>query len=52
MGRMKELFIDELERELMTYEDVYLDNAWHYAKWKKLKEMEEEEIFQILTQAH
>jgi len=32
---MKELFIDELERELMTYEDVYLDNAWHYAKWRK-----------------
>ena len=33
MGRMKEIFIEELERELMINGDVYLDNAWHYAKW-------------------
>ena len=35
---MKEIFIDELERELMIYGDVYLDNAWHYAKWTEENE--------------
>ena len=47
---MKEVFM--AEKEINKDEGQYLDNEYHYAKWKKLKEMEEEEIFQILTQAH
>tara|TARA_B100000035_G_scaffold246064_1_gene214746 strand:- start:625 stop:774 length:150 start_codon:yes stop_codon:yes gene_type:complete len=49
MGRMKELFIEE--REINRDIDKHLDDEYHYNKWKKEID-EDEELFQILTQAH
>jgi hypothetical protein len=55
MGKMKELFIDEINANAayITFDTrdelKHIDDEYHYSKWK-LTEDEEEELFQILTQ--
>lgn len=50
---MKELFIEEIEKNAAHIsfdtrdEHEYIDDEYHYSKWKL---NEEEELFQILTQ--
>ena len=52
---MKELFIEAIEANAayITFdtkdEHKYIDDEYHYSKWK-LELDEEEELFQILTQ--
>ena len=54
---MKELFIEEIEKNAAHIsfdtkdEHKHIDDEYHYSKWK-LTEDEEEELFQILTQAN
>ena len=55
MGKMKEKFIDEINRNAqhITFDTVdehsHIDDDYHY---NKHKQDEEEEEFEILTQAH
>lgn len=54
---MKEKFIEEIEKNAAHIsfdtrdEHKYIDDEYHYSKWKEELD-EEEELFQILTQAH
>ena len=56
MGKMKELFIEEIEANAayITFDTrdelKHIDDEYHYNKWKEELD-EEEELFQILTQA-
>jgi len=57
MGKMKELFIEAIEANAsyITFdtkdEHKHIDDEYHYNKHKGEID-EEEELFQILTQAH
>ena len=57
MGKMKELFIEAIEANAayITFDTrdelKHIDDEYHYSKHKKEID-EEEELFQILTQAN